>query len=155
DIGEVRRHKQTGTQFLPIYVHGKDKERELVCPLYVRDYLERIKAISKATGPADFVFTTFDGKPATSLYKRLLREVMTKAGVYLTAKGKPRSAYSFRHTYATLRRMNDADSHDVADNMGTSPEILRKHYSHVKSRDAAHRILKGMHAEDEKKPRAK
>src|SRR6202008_504813 len=98
---------------------------------YVKDYLDRIRKISKATGTRDFVFSTFKGGPATTLYKRLLREVMTLAGVYLSAKGKPRSAYSFRHTYATLRRMNDADAHDVADNMGTSPEMLRKHYSHV------------------------
>lgn len=143
DIGDVRRDKH-GRPFLPMNVHGKDKFRELVAPLVVAEYLERIRAISKATKPDDFVFTTFEGKPADSLYKGILDDVLEKSGLLLSPTGKPRSTYSFRHTYATFRRIEGTDVNDLADQMGTSAEMVKDYYSHVKPSDTAHRVLQGM-----------
>lgn len=51
-----------------LLVQGKDKSRKLVAPQSVRDYLERVRELSKATKPDDFVFTIINGKPAKFLY---------------------------------------------------------------------------------------
>jgi integrase len=143
DLGEVRQDRN-GRPFLPMDVRGKDKFRELVAPLVVADYLERVRAISKATKPDDFVFTTFEGKPADSLYKGIFDDVLKKSGLLLSPTGKPRSTYSFRHTYATFRRIEGTDVNDLADQMGTSAEMVKDYYSHVKPSDTAHRVLQGM-----------
>ena len=58
---DIRTDKQ-GRPFVCINVRGKGKFRELVAAHNVASYLERIKAISKATKPDDFVFTTHAGK---------------------------------------------------------------------------------------------
>lgn len=143
DIGDVRQDRN-GRPFLPMNVRGKDKFREFVAPLSVAEYLKRIRAISKATKPDDFVFTTFEGKPADSLYKGVLDDVLEKSGLLLSPTGKPRSMYSFRHTYATFRRIEGTDVNDLADQMGTSAEMVKDYYSHVKPSDTAHRVLQGM-----------
>jgi integrase len=143
DIGEVRRDRN-GRPFLPINVRGKDKFRELVAPDVVAGYLENIRKISKATKPDDFVFTTFEGQPAKTLYKGIFDEVMRETGLLLSPTGKPRSIYSYRHTYATFRIMENTDRNDLAEQMGTSPEMLKDYYAHVKPSDTAHRVLQGM-----------
>jgi hypothetical protein len=47
-------------------VRGKDEFRNLVGAGNVADYLQRIRAIGKATGPEDFAFAKSNGKPACS-----------------------------------------------------------------------------------------
>ena len=57
-----------GREIVVLFVQGKGKSRKLVAPKSVGDYLERIRAISKATEPDDRVFTNITGKPAKTLY---------------------------------------------------------------------------------------
>jgi integrase len=59
-----------GREIVVLFVQGKDKSRKLVAPKSVGDYLERIRAVSKATEPDNRVFTNITGKPAKSLYPR-------------------------------------------------------------------------------------
>jgi integrase len=54
---DARIDKQ-GRQFCCLNVRGKNKYRELVAPQSIATYFERIKEISKATGPDDPVFST-------------------------------------------------------------------------------------------------
>jgi len=62
-----------GRDIVVLFVQGKGKSRKLVAPKSVGDYLDRIRTISKATGPDDRVFTTTTtGEPAKSLYKHLI-----------------------------------------------------------------------------------
>ncbi len=143
DISDERLDRN-GRPYIPMNVRGKDKFRELVAPLVVEDYLQKIREISKAKKPDDFVFTTFKGQRSDSLYKGVLDEVLAKSGLLLSATGKPRSTYSFRHTYATFRIIENTNRSDLADQMGTSEEMIKDYYSHVKPSDTAHRILQGM-----------
>jgi integrase len=143
DIGDTRLDRQK-RPFLPMNVRGKGKFRELVAPHVVAEYLKRIREISKATKPDDFVFTTFEGKPADTLYKGILDDVLDKSELLLSPTGKPRSTYSFRHTYATFRIMENTERNDLAEQMGTSVEMVKDYYSHVKPSDTAHRVLQGM-----------
>ena len=53
---------------MTLNVRGKGKYRELIAANNVATYLDRIKAMSKATKSDDPVFTTAEGKIAKSLY---------------------------------------------------------------------------------------
>ena len=54
-------------------------------------------------------------------------------------EGRPRTAYSLRHTYICLRLMEGADIYQIAKNCRTSVEMIEKYYAaHIKTNlDAA------------------
>ncbi len=58
--------------------------------------------------------------------------------------GTPRSTYSFRHTYATLRLSEGIDVYLLAEQMGTSVKMIEDHYGHVNTIKHADRLLQGM-----------
>ena len=48
--------------------------------------------------------------------------------------GKPRTAYSLRHTYICFRLMEGADIYQIAKNCRTSVEMIEKFYAaHIKT----------------------
>ncbi|TAL36131.1 MAG: site-specific integrase [Alphaproteobacteria bacterium] len=144
------RNGADGRQFLPIRVRGKGKFRELVAPMTVATYLERIRKISKATQSDDFVFTTYEGKQAQTLYASLLDDLLNeKIGkeqitLLRSASGKRRSIYSFRHTYATFRLMKGTDIYFLAKQMGTSVKMIEDYYGHITPSQNADAILQGI-----------
>ena len=117
-----------GREIVVLFVQGKDKSRKLVAPKSVGDYLERIRTISKATEPDDRVFTNVTGKPAKTLYSSLIADLMNEANLREGTQGVPRSTYSFRHTYATLRLQEGVDVYFLAEQMGTSVQMIENHY---------------------------
>jgi integrase len=127
-----------------LHVRGKDKERKLVAPEKVGEYLERVKALSKATAPSDPVFTNRDGSQAESLYQALIDDLLDYAGVRIGPSGAPRSTYSFRHTYATFRLSEGVDAYLLAEQMGTSVQMIQQHYGHVNTIKHANLVLHGM-----------
>ena len=133
-----------GREIVVLFVQGKGKSRQLVAPKSVGDYLERIREISKATGPDDRVFTTITGQPTSSLYKALIEDVLEFADLREGAHGVPRSTYSFRHTYATFRLSEGVDVYFLAEQMGTSVKMIEDHYGHVNTIKHADRVLQGM-----------
>jgi len=133
-----------GRELVILSVSGKDKARQLVAPPSVGEYLERIRALSKATGPDDPVFTTIEGKSANSLYKALIRDLLTESKLRDGPSGIPRSTYSFRHTYATFRLSEGVDVYFLAQQMGTSVKMIEDHYGHVNAVKHADRVLHGM-----------
>lgn len=139
-----RGRDKDGRDLLILSVTGKDKMRQLVAPVSVGEYLERIRAISKATEPDDPVFTTIDGKPVSTLYKALIRDLLITAKLRDGPSGIPRSTYSFRHTYATFRLSEGVDVYFLAQQMGTSVKMIEEHYGHVNAVKHADRVLHGM-----------
>jgi integrase len=133
-----------GRHIVVLSVHGKGKSRKLVAPESVAKYLDRIRAISKATAPDDSVFTTIDGAPAKSLYESLIIDLLTKAGLRKGACGTDRTTYSFRHTYATFRLSEGVDVYFLAEQMGTSVKMIEDHYGHVNTIKHADRVLQGI-----------
>ncbi len=132
-----------GKEIVGLFVQGKGKSRQLVALPSVGKYLERIREISKATGPLDHVFTTIDGTPANSLYKNLIDDLLTQSGLRVGPEGTVRSTYSFRHTYATMRLGEGVDVYLLAEQMGTSVKMIEDHYGHVDRMRHADRILQG------------
>jgi integrase len=69
-------------------------------------------------------------EPHTKLFNQLL----SKAKLKRHRDGKPRTAYSLRHTYICLRLMEGADIYQVAKNCRTSVEMIETHYAaHIKN----------------------
>jgi integrase len=133
-----------GRQFVRLSVRGKGKHRNLVAPMSVAGYFERIKAISKATEDNDFVFTTDDGKIARTMYHSLIERLLKESKLRDSSSGSRRSTYCFRHTYATFRLTEGIDVLFLAKQMGTSVAMIENHYGHVTPVKNADRILSGL-----------
>jgi integrase len=142
DIDE--RSDSHGRSFVVINVRAKGKFRELVASQNVADYLARIREVSKATGHDDFVFTTFKGKHCVSLYLSVIRDFLVESKLLTSSSGSERSAYCFRHTYATFRLMEGIDVYFLAKQMGTSVQMIEKHYGHITPSKNAGLILQGI-----------
>jgi integrase len=139
----IRVDKQE-RKFVVLSVRGKKKHRNLVAASTVANYLERIRAIAKVTGPDDFVFTTFKGNRAGLLYRRPIEELLAESGLRVSSSGSRRSTYCFRHTYATFRLSEGLDVYSLANQMGTSVKMIEDHYGHITPVRNAERILQGM-----------
>ena len=140
---EIKTDRE-GRKLVLMQVRGKGKYRSLVAAGNVGDYLDRIRAIAKATSPGDRVFTTYEGKPTASLYHQLVHGLLETAELTLGAQGKPRTTYCFRHTYATFRLSEGVDVYFLAQQMGTSVKMIEQHYGHVNAVKNADLILRGM-----------
>jgi integrase len=152
-----------GREIVVLFVQGKGKSRKLVAVPSVGKYLGRVrvKAIeanrkrAEKEGkknlpdhllepkPDDPVFTTIDGTSASSLYKHLIDDLLTKANLRVGPCGTIRSTYSFRHTYATHRLSEGVDVYLLAEQMGTSVKMIEDHYGHVNTIRHADRVLQG------------
>lgn len=142
---DVRPAKdREGREIVVLFVQGKGKSRNLVAPKSVLDYLERVRAISKATAPDDRVFTTIKGAPAMTLYAGMVEDLLIEADLRDGANGVNRSTYCFRHTYATFRLSEGVDVYFLAEQMGTSVKMIEDHYGHVNTIKHADRVLMGM-----------
>jgi integrase len=139
----IRKDDQ-GRTLVVLHVRGKGKFRDLVAAGNVAEYLERVRKISKATGPDDFVFTTDKGEPASTLYDGLIETLLQKSELRISASGKLRSTYCFRHTYATFRLTEGVDVYFLAKQMGTSVKMIEDHYGHITPVKNAERILQGL-----------
>ena len=130
--------------FVCLNVRGKGKFRQLVAASNVASYLDRIKALSKATKPDDFVFTTSTGKQNADLYGSLIESLLTESALLHSSSGSRRSTYCFRHTYATFRLMEGIDVYFLAKQMGTSIKMIEDYYGHITPAKNAERILQGI-----------
>jgi integrase len=139
----IRTDKE-GRKFVVLHVRGKDKYRNLVAAGNVADYLERIRAIGKATAPDDFVFTSTTGKRTSTLYASLIEKMLKESDLLFSSAGSRRSTYCFRHTYATFRLSEGVDVYFLATQMGTSVQMIQDHYGHVTPVKNADRILQGL-----------
>lgn len=81
--------------------------------------------------PTELVFP----KTHRDLFKKILEEESLR----FDREGRPRAAYSLRHTYICLRLMEGVDIYQIAKNCRTSVDMIEKYYAaHLKtSLDAA------------------
>ena len=139
---DFRKDKE-GRKFIAIFVEGKKKFGELVAASNVVDYFERIRKISPTTKPNDFVFCNYAGKQCCDNYDAFVEDMLKEAGLLYGDNGGRRSAYSFRHTYATFRLMEGVDVYPLARQMRTSVQMIEKHYGHITPSENAGLILQG------------
>jgi integrase len=77
-------------------------------------------------------------KPTDLLFPKWQRELFTtildEENLRVDREGRPRTAYSLRHTYICLRLMEGADIYQIAKNCRTSVEMIEKYYAaHIKT----------------------
>lgn len=140
---QTKTHRD-GKSFVVLNVRGKAKFRSLVAGSTVGDYLDRVRKISKGTGPDDAVFTNWKGEPTKTLYYDLIETLLEDSKLLLSSTGKRRSIYCFRHTYATFRLTEGVDVYFLAKQMGTSVQMIESHYGHINPVKNAERILMGL-----------
>jgi len=109
----------------------KTGSRENVCMPSVIDYLARLKKVSKFTEPEDYVFTTYKGTPFKRKW-RSFKRMLTEFELLTDSYGDARTPYCLRHTYITFRILiGGVDWGTLANNAGTSVEMIQDHYNHV------------------------
>jgi integrase len=81
--------------------------------------------------PTDLIFPKWQ--------RELFKTILEEQNLRFDRDGRPRTAYSLRHTYICLRLMEGADIYQIAKNCRTSVEMIEKYYAaHIKiSLDAA------------------
>ncbi len=78
------------------------------------------------------MFRSADGKRVES-FKKGFDALCKDAGILHDRYGDKRAPYSLRHTYATFALLYGRVSvYTLAVNMGTSVDMIEKHYGHVK-----------------------
>lgn len=110
-------------------------------------YKQRCKELSRDAKDGEIIkpnvnepiLCHLDGR-AIAEFKHSLKSLLDFAGVPVELDGQPRTIYSLRHFYATRRLSKEASIHLIAMQMGTSIEMIEKHYSHVISSKVAAEI---------------
>jgi integrase len=78
------------------------------------------------------------GPDLSKVAARAVHTILVEKGLRLDREGRPRRAYSLRHTYICRRLMEGADIYQIAKNCRTSVEMIEKYYAaHIKTRLAA------------------
>jgi integrase len=84
-------------------------------------------ALRQQLKPTDRVFRKFN--------RDLFNQILKEEGLKKDRDGKPRTAYSLRHTYISMRLMEGANIHQIANNCRTSVKMIEEFYaSHIKDR---------------------
>ena len=156
----------TGQTILEIEVRGKRGVGYCKSmPGAVRPF-ERLKArLRPAGGPGrkgSRVETMANGEwhkpePSDLIFPKWQRElfnaVLNEENLRVDRDGRPRTAYSLRHTYICLRLLEGADIDQIAKNCRTSVEMIEKYYAaHLKTQLDASAINK-MRVKPKKKQR--
>lgn len=67
--------------------------------------------------------------------RNLFNTILEEEGLRTDRDGKLRTAYSLRHTYISMRLMEGASIHMIANNCRTSVQMIEEHYAaHIKNR---------------------
>jgi integrase len=142
---ETYDEDETGTRVL-LNVKGKTGIREVVCNkgtevYFMRLYDHRKEELNSHPSTDSFVFCHKDGKPLGSMRKgfdNLLKDL----NLTFDSMGRKRTLYSLRHTYATMRLSEEVSPYLLSKQMGTSVDMLEKHYGQVVNRLVASQITK-------------
>lgn len=155
DIRTIPHKREDGStgEYVEIYVSGgkTGSRTAIVYPdaevalrkLYIFRHAELQKL--KPSDPdrhldqKEFIFCHPDGS-VISEFKHSFKSLLDFAKVPVERDGKPRTIYSLRHYYATWRLSESTNQFLLAKQMGTSVDMLEKHYGQVKTSDVAAQI---------------
>jgi integrase len=90
------------------------------------DTIRRASEELRLPQPTDLIFPKWQ--------RELFKAILDEENLKVDREGRPRTAYSLRHTYICLRLMEGADIYQIAKNCRTSVEMIEKYYaSHIKT----------------------
>ncbi len=152
---EMFRNKSRVDHYWKIYAQGKSKQRWLVPLDGIDDFINaHISYTTQLLNERDPdredgllcdetpIFIDYDGTPLKSL-ARGFTALMKAASLHIDPETKkPRDAYCLRHYYATERLLAGVSVYTLAENMGTSVQMIERHYGHLKPEMAAAELTK-------------
>tara|TARA_R110002096_G_scaffold316926_2_gene511371 strand:+ start:733 stop:1959 length:1227 start_codon:yes stop_codon:yes gene_type:complete len=117
---------------ITLHVNGKTGVRNVVCLDWYTRVLERLKdfrttEIGREPEENEPIFCHSDGKPIKS-FKRSFQSLLDALNLTYNQNNKKRVLYSIRHTYATFRIEEGVGVYPLAQNMGTSVEMIERYY---------------------------
>lgn len=129
-------------------VYGKTGHREAVFQAVATEYVKRVydlrrDELGREPQLTECVFVHPDGRPIQSM-KRSFNSLLEYSGVAREKYGKSRTIYSLRHFYATQRLSEEISPFLLAKQMGTSVEMLEKHYGHIVTSSLAKELTRGV-----------
>ena len=89
----------------------------------------------------EYIFCHKDGRPIHS-FRKSFDALLNDLDLKEDERGRKRSLYSLRHTYATFRLSDEVSPYLLAKNMGTSIQMLQDHYGQVVTSLVAKQITK-------------
>jgi integrase len=142
---DEERTKPMDDRRIRIQAYGKGfQPRELVPNVGAFGaFIDLWEAYSELHGrppePKDPVFCNVDGGRLGSI-KNSLNMLLEASKLKVDAFGRARTAYSFRHTYATNQIRKGTDVYTLAINMRTSVRMIETYYSDVLPSDLAKQL---------------
>jgi integrase len=100
-----------------------------------RRLVGRVDGFDTKPDPDEFVWVTWLGGRETSQLRLRFGDLLRKSGLAKDADGNQLSAYSLRHTYCVRKLRQGVPVYSVALNMGTSIEMIEKHYGMIINTD--------------------
>ena len=157
----IEEDAATGETILVLDVRGKTGVRfaksmpGAVLPFKRLKARRRAELIAAGCDKAELQHVMQRTKVFAPYNRDLFNAVLKDEGLKSDRDGKRRTAYSLRHTYVSLRLLEGANIHMLANNCGTSVEMIEAHYAaHIKDRiDAA--AINTKRPQSARKPRRK
>lgn len=151
--------EKNGERLIHIYLpQGKTGPRNIIARHEMWPVLEKLRQLQPAfkdmtldqlvaSKSQEYVFRMRSGKRPYS-FVNVFGDGIRAANMLTNGKDdQERSLYSFRHYYATQRLMEGYSYEDLEVQMGTSADMLRKHYSHIEALMIAERLAGGKGSE--------
>lgn len=139
---QQERNKPIAERRIRIDAYGKGKRPQRLVPnVGVFGAFDNLwdayaKLHEREPQPDDPVFANVDGGRIGSI-KNSLNQLLIAAKLKADAFGRERTAYSFRHTYASNQIRKGTDVYKLAINMRTSVRMIEMYYSDVVPDDVA------------------
>ena len=111
--------------------HETEGHRMVIARHNVHGWLEELKEITGRTDKDDLLFCMPNGEPITDL-DNMFKQFLQETDLLYNAAGVPRTLYSLRHMYATMRVRKGIPYQALAMQMGTSTVMIERHYAHNK-----------------------
>ena len=143
---DLRTQDYEGEKRLILSIDGKTGRRDVVSNKGTETYIKRIYdyrsfELGKPPESNDYVICHMDGKPVKS-FRKSFDAILKSIDLTNDSFGRKRTIYSLRHFFATMRLEEEVSPYLLAQNMGTSIEMLRKHYGQIVTERVALELTK-------------
>ncbi|WP_245649011.1 tyrosine-type recombinase/integrase [Magnetovibrio blakemorei] len=147
DVEFINTGNRKQTETLRLWVDGKTGRRAVIGTRAAKQTIKKLLGFyefenidaARLTGTA--LFTKVSGK-ARHTFELGFKALLDETGLTWDRYSKRRTLYSLRHTYATFRLLyGGTDIYLLSRNMGTSVEMIEKHYGQVRTTLAAAALI--------------
>jgi len=145
---DIDWYEKDGERYLRLTVRGKVSKskgaRSLIARHGTAEYFKRIQSRFPALAAMtfdellsarvnDYVFRLANGTRTNNLHATFEAFLQAYNLLHTSTSPLKRTLYSFRHMYATLKLQDGCGIHQLAAHMGTSVQMIERHYSKFSS----------------------